>query len=478
MREPSPAQGGIAAVEFKDPDLSDARLDDRLRRIVATVVKAPSKSLPELFREPSQLEAAYRFFNNDSVKHDAILEPHIAATAKRAAAQELVRVAHDTVTLSYKGDREGLGALPRGEAGFMCHFALAVGNDEGRTPLGVLGLHPFRHLNTEENKTLTRSTKLLRLRKQPRSEKESGRWEALALEVQQRLPAGVEAIHVMDQEADDYGLFAALVEGGLRFVVRGWKGRLVEGHESTIADLMRKQPQQLFRAVKLNRRPPKKARSNHPSREEREAELQIRWAPVALQRPKFLKTKLATLSLWVVHVFEPNPPVGEDPIEWTLLTSEPVTNLQEATAVVDHYRARWVIEEFFKALKTGCSVEKRQLTSYDGLLKVVAVFAPIAWHMLAVRSLARQEQPPPAALLFDKEQLLLLAALLDEHRCAVRLPESPTAKDALLGLASLGGHLPRNGEPGWIVLGRGYEDFMASERVWRLARAGQRSDQS
>lgn len=458
--------------------MSDTRLDDRLGRIVATVVKAPSKSLPELFREPSQLEAAYRFFNNDSVKHEAILEPHIAATAKRLATQSVVRVAHDTVTLSYRGDRDGLGALPRGENGFMCHFALAVGDGENRAPFGVLGLHPFRHLNAEENKTLTRSTKLLRLRKQPRSEKESGRWEALALEVQKRLPAGVEAVHVMDQEADDYGLFAALVEGGLRFVVRGWKGRMLEGHESTIADLMLKQPQQLFRTVKLNRRTPKKARSNHPSREEREAELQIRWAPIALQRPKFLKTKLATLSLWVVHVFEPNPPVGEEPIEWTLLTSEPVTNLQEATAVVDHYRARWVIEEFFKALKTGCSVEKRQLTSYDGLLKVVAVFAPIAWHMLAIRSLARQEQPPPAALLFDKEQLLLLAALLDEHRCAVRLPEDPTAKDALLGLASLGGHLPRNGEPGWIVLGRGYEDFMASERVWRLARAGQGSDQS
>jgi hypothetical protein len=187
---------------------------------------------------------------------------------------------------------------------------------------------------------------------------------------------------------------------------------------------------------------------------------------------------MARLSLWVVHIFEPRPPAGEEAIEWTLLTSEPVTNLEQATAVVDHYRARWVIEEFFKALKTGCSVEKRQLTSYDGLLKVVAVFAPIAWHMLAIRSLARQKRPPPAALLFNNEQLLLLAALLDEHRCAVRLPSNPTAKDALLGLASLGGHLPRNGEPGWIVLGRGYEDFMASERVWRLARGGQRSDQS
>jgi hypothetical protein len=478
MSKPGPAVSGDAAGEFEGLGLSDRRLDDRLERIVKTVMKAPSRSLPELFREPSQLEAAYRFFNNESVTPEAILEPHIAATSKRIANQRVIRVAHDTVSLSYRGDREGLGTIEKGEKGFLCHFALAVGDGESRVPLGVLGLHPFRHLKTEENRKLTPAQKQMRLRKQLRSEKESARWEALALTVQQRLPAGVEAIHVMDQEADDYGLFAALLEGGLRFVVRGWNGRMLEGHGSTIAELMQKQPAQLFRSVKLNRRPKRKSSPVNPPREEREAELQIRWAPISLQRPTFQKTEMARLSLWVVHIFEPRPPAGEEAIEWTLLTSEPVTNLEQATAVVDHYRARWVIEEFFKALKTGCSVEKRQLTSYDGLLKVVAVFAPIAWHMLAIRSLARQKRPPPAALLFNNEQLLLLAALLDEHRCAVRLPSNPTAKDALLGLASLGGHLPRNGEPGWIVLGRGYEDFMASERVWRLARGGQRSDQS
>jgi len=61
-----------------------------------------------------------------------------------------------------------------------------------------------------------------------------------------------------------------------------------------------------------------------------------------------------------------------------LFTSEVVERLEDATAVVDHYRARWIIEEYFKALKTGCGFEKRQLTSLLGLLRALALF--IRWR--------------------------------------------------------------------------------------------------
>jgi hypothetical protein len=47
----------------------------------------------------------------------------------------------------------------------------------------------------------------------------------------------------------------------------------------------------------------------------------------------------------------------------------------------------------------------------------------------------------------------------------MRLPEAPTIRDAMLGIARLGGHLPRNGDPGWIVLGRGFEDFLSAVRT-------------
>ena len=148
-----------------------------------------------------------------------------------------------------------------------------------------------------------------------------------------------------------------------------------------------------------------------------------------------------------------------------------MTNLDEALAVVDHYRARWVIEEFFKTLKTGCAIEKRQLTTFEALVRLISVFVPMAWQLLRIRYLAGQPVPPRASQVFDGTQLQVLGALLRLKGCDYELPDEPTTRDVLLGIAALGGHIPNNGDPGWQVIGRGYEEFLIAERAWRAARA-------
>jgi hypothetical protein len=55
------------------------------------------------------------------------------------------------------------------------------------------------------------------------------------------------------------------------------------------------------------------------------------------------------------------------------------------------------------------------------------------------------------------------------------LPKRATARDAMLAVAALGGHLKSNGDPGWLVLGRGLNDLLALG--WR-AREAARSDRS
>jgi len=470
MRTLRPVGIGPIVDEYLDSELGDARLDGRLRRLASKLGEAPARSFPELFRDPSQLEATYRFFANDTVLYSDILEPHVQAMLVRAARYDTVRIVHDTTTFSYDGEREGLRTVSNGKPGFLGHFALAVTADEERVPLGVMGLRPLVHQHAELRRTQSLAKTTWLRRRTPRAAKESGRWESLAIETQGRLPEGIDAIHIMDQEADDYLLFAALLEAELRFIVRGWSGRLLADKSATVAEAMTKQQGQLLRTVRISTRSKKASTRQRAPRVERMAELHARWNALELKRPSTAETEVQVVPVWVVNVFEPNPPEGEEPIEWTLFTSEPITTLDDAATVIDHYRARWVIEEYFKALKTGCSVEKRQLTTYAGLLRAVAVFAPIAWHLLALRTLARLQGAVPAAMLFKPEQLELLAALLNEHRCAVRLGPKPTARDAMLAIASLGGHLPRNGEPGWLVLGRGYEDFLASEKAWLLAR--------
>ena len=50
------------------------------------------------------------------------------------------------------------------------------------------------------------------------------------------------------------------------------------------------------------------------------------------------------------------------------------------------------------------------------------------------------------------------------------LPAHPTMRDAMLGIAALGGHITNNGPPGWIVMGRGLARFLEAQIGWQLAR--------
>lgn len=459
--------------EYEGVRFGDARVDQRLQRILPQLVAAPNESFPEQMASDADQEALYRFLGNRRVTLKALLEGHRQQTLKRMQGQALIRVVHDTSEFVFEGEREGLGELQgNGRKGFLAHFALALTADRSRAPLGILGVRAF--INQHTQRGLTESQKQMQYLKTPRSEKKSSRWENLALEVKASLPSGTEAIHLMDQEADDYSVFSALLADKLRFVVRAESGRLTADRVRTDTFLAQ-EPARLFRSAPVSRRTKKQATKQHPSRSERLAELQVRSATIKLRRPPSSPgAALPDLSLQALHVFEASPPPGETPIEWMLFTSEPVGSLQEIETVVDHYRARWVIEEYFKALKTGCAFEKRQLTTFDGLLRALALFVPMAWTLLALRNLGRDEPERDALDVFTTEQLRLLRALLEKRRR--RFADKPTVRDAMLGIAGLGGHIKNNGDPGWLVLGRGFRRFCEAEEVWSLPR--ERSDQS
>lgn len=152
-----------------------------------------------------------------------------------------------------------------------------------------------------------------------------------------------------------------------------------------------------------------------------------------------------------------------------LITTEAIDTQDQVERIVDHYRARWTIEEFFKALKTGCAVEKRQLETYAALRNALAVFSVIAWRLLLLRTASRHTPSAPAEAVATARQLRLLRSLkrLDHPRVrGVEPPEHATAHDVLLAVAKLGSHLKQNGPPGWQVLGRGYDSLLLLEVGW------------
>ena len=169
-----------------------------------------------------------------------------------------------------------------------------------------------------------------------------------------------------------------------------------------------------------------------------------------------------SLKVNVVTVTERGCPDGVEPVSWFLVTTEPIKTRAQIEFIVDAYRTRWVVEEFFKALKTGCQFERRQLETAHSLLNALAILAPVAWRLLLLRHLARAKPKAPASAALTEKQLEVLRAVARKP-----LPPRANARDAMLAVAALGGHLKSNGDPGWLVIGRGLHDLLLLELGWR-----------
>ena len=454
-----------ASEEFALAELGDARLTRRLMTIADSVAGSPGVGFPRLVSGDGELEGVYRFLGNERVTPKGILAPHFAATRERAGDGDVL-VVHDTTTFKFGGwlKREGLGRLRSGAGqGFFGHFAIAVSADGQRRPLGVVGL-----------KAVVRG-------KQPRSQRiekagagEFDRWADLALQVQTELP---KAIHVMDREADAVSIFDALVGAGARFVIRLCHDRVLardsDDEPRLLYDALASGETMLTREVPLSRRNPTGTaiRRTHPARAERNAKLRIQATTVAI---KGHGRNAAPLRLNAVLVQEVGAPDYAEPVEWKLLTNLPIDTPEQVAAIVDAYRARWMIEEFFKALKSGCAYEKRQLETFRALVNALAIFSVIAWRLLLLRYVSRSRPDAPAVEALTPRQVRLLQRLSTMKGPgvpAIKMPPNPTAADALLAVARLGGHIANNGAPGWQVLGRGYDSMLLMELGWRAAQA-------
>lgn len=302
-------------------------------------------------------------------------------------------------------------------------------------------------------------------------QRESLRWGHLVGEVRERL-AGAAVVHVMDREGDDYSLLAEMVSHGDRFIVRMRCDRPVIGEPEDFAyEAVKHAPAIFEREVRLSTRRKQELpgrQKKHPPRESRTARLAFSVSTFDFKRPrkKTSPSLTKTLRLNVVRVFEIDVPPGAHPVEWKLITTEPVATLEQIEWIVDSYRARWTIEDYFKALKTGCAFEKRQLESFFTIRKALALFVPVAWRLLLLRAISRLAPDAPAKPVLTPTQMLVLRALAPRG-----LPDAPTARQAMLAVAALGGHIRNNGDPGWRVLGRGYEKLRAYEVGWLAARA-------
>jgi hypothetical protein len=459
--------------EFEDAELGDERLAARLSMLVASLGREPSASIAKVSKTRAAREGAYRFLENRRVTKDALLEPHQMATAERCREVGAVYVVSDTTEVTLPGLERGkaLGRLHGKKRGFLAHVALAVSARGDRVPLGILGLETI--VRDDEPKKDRNQRQL-----EGAGDRESSRWGAMVISTEEKLD-GVQAIHVMDREADMYELLSQLVRDGRRFVIRAAYDRnLTDGK---LFEAISGAPTMLEREVYLSgrqKRLPGKGRG-HPARHKRAAQLSISSRRLTLLRPKrCAPDSPESLDVNLVNVIETTPPDGNQPVQWILATSEPVDTADQIAAVVDAYRARWLIEEYFKALKTGCAYESRQLRTMRTLTNALALLAPIAWRLLLLRTLEREAPSTPAKDVLDPVLLEALAAKLREIKEPKALPSEPSVADFMRGIARLGGHHKSNGPPGWQLLWYGFQYLLTFGSGFILARSQTSCDHS
>jgi hypothetical protein len=364
--------------------------------------------------------------------------------------------------------------LPRLEScvtGFRAHIALCVRADASHGVLGVLDVEQI--VREEQSKSEQTSAQ-----RYGDPGKESLRWERTVERTEGRVGARASLIHVRDREGDDYAQLCAMAKNGWRFVQRMRQARLLAETPNhapearKVDDAMKPLSGTCEREVHLSPRAqskfdrrPAKDRKRYPPRRSRLARLRFDACTLHIRRPDSVPDELpGSLTVNVVHVWEVDAPPDADPVEWYLLTTEPIDTDERVLRIVDIYRARWLIEEFNKGLQTGCQYERLQIESAERLWSMLAFYCPIVCNLLVLRSLAHQDVECSAADVLDEDQIHVLRA---ENP---KLGDKPlSAQTALALIARLGGHFTHNGPPGWLVLMRGMATLQERTLGWRLA---------
>jgi hypothetical protein len=436
--------------EFGFAQLGDQRRTKRLVNIAQHLAAHPGGTLPQAFPHWAELKAAYRLLDQPGVSFEKILAPHLEHT--RAACREPGEylIIEDTTLLDYSHHpaAQDLGSIGDGHGrGFELHSALAV-RVEGWTleqrPEGmVVGL-----LGQQCNCPRPRPTGETEPQRWHRPRK-SRRWAA-TLKAVGAPPEGCRWIYVADREADFYEPIQICQQHGMDFIIRSRYDRRLAGEAGHLQEALAQAPVLGQTTVELRARPGQPARTAMVEIRSVRVDLDGPWRPGGWQP--------GLLGITAVEVREVHPPAGvKAPLHWVLLTSLPCLSWAAVQRVVGRYAARWWIEEYHKALKTGTGVEDSQLERGYRLEALIAVLAVVAVRLLCTKLLARtRPEGLEAVESFGPEALAILEKKLGP-------PKGGWNNQSLLvATARLGGFLARKGDgmPGWQTIWRGWQRLM------------------
>lgn len=403
-----------AQKEFGGALLGDKRLSSRLVNCADAKSKVPGRAFSGVAKgDWPAVKGYYRLIDSpddSAVNMENILLPHRERTIRRMKGQKTVLCIQDGSDLIYTSLNkcEGLGVIGGNQTGaktkgLHLHSTLAVTTDG--LPLGVLKAQCL----APELKSDDRPTRAI-----PIEEKETFAWvqgTRDCMQISSEMPH-TQIICVMDREADFFELFDDHRQNPcVDLLVRAQHNRSTT-EQIRLFDAVRKSEVRGQLRIHIDRqsaRPKKSKQKARRARAERTAEVSLRYKPVEICPPDYLKSK-APIALWIVHVVEDNPPEDAKAIEWFLLTTVKIQSDEDAVECARWYCLRWRIEDWHRVLKSGCRVEEAQHETAERLKRSIAINLVIAWRIMLMTLLGRETPELPAEVLFSDLEIDVLGA--------------------------------------------------------------------
>lgn len=448
---------GWAQANFGAVDLGR---DDRRQRLIssaARIAESPGASFPAVFGR-KDLRCFYALMHRKESSHGALLSAHFALTKRSMNTSDVILVVHDTTDLDFTSHKALHGQLgPIGDGGgrgLLQHNSLAVRASDGFL-LGLAHQQLVERVPAPPGETRTQ---------RKHRERESALWRR-GFEGVGRPPEGRTWVDVCDRGADDFEALHASLRLGHHALIRACQDRCVLVEQAD--GWLRPGKLMSFARGLPGRCPDTVEVAQRGGRPGRTARVQLAGAVVWIEPPKQLprRRQYRDLRVWVVRVWEPEPPAGAEALEWVLLSTLPADTVEELRQRRDWYALRWpTAEDYHQAEKTGCSEEQVRFADAAALKASLALLSAVAVRVVQLRQAARAHPQEPAQRVASDLEIAVLQQALGVAAAAW------TVAAFVRGVAQLGGFLGRkcDGQPGWKVLWRGYKKLQGLVEGARL----------
>jgi hypothetical protein len=480
--------------EMENVNLSDKRLNDRLTKVLSMLGEKPHLSIPAALNGGhNEVTAAYHLFDNSKASFGNILESHIDATYERVAQQKVVIVAQDTTELDLtKPELKVVGAGPLDDGarvGELLHPLIAFTQDG--TPLGVLYAQLWTRLPIEPEAKKTKRANEKDRKHTSIEEKESLRWletQRHAQEIAKEI-SDTHFISVADSEADIFEVIQLGDQSPKNFdwIIRAGQNRGLEVDgdgeqgeddvEKLLIDRVSQQKILFTQSISARGRKAKvscETRGRRQPRESRDCDVAVRAMTLTLRAPWRHDRVLEDTQVNVVLVSEINPPEGDVPIQWVLITSLPIDTVEAVLLVIRSYCSRWMIEVYFRTLKSCCHIEDLRFEHIDRFERCLAVYMIVAWRTLFTVRLGREFPDMNCEAIFEPDEWRSVYQFITKQ-APPKTP--PSLQEMIRMIAQLGGYIQRSrdDEPGPQTVSLGMQRMHDISQCWRAFGPGSRT---